>query len=107
MGTTQDARILTAGISAITVMGTVTITTTVGDKRHIGRRDWNYGARGPDYHRGGYIPYEYRNRQYVVNNWRDHHLNAPPRGQQWVQVGSDYVLIGIATGIIAQLVLSR
>lgn len=78
-----------------------------GDKRHIARRDWNYGARGPDYHRGGYIPYEYRNRQYVVNNWRDHHLNAPPRGQQWVQVGSDYVLIGIATGIIAQLVLSR
>jgi len=34
-------------------------------------------------------------------------LNAPPRGQQWVQVGSDYVLIAIATGIIAQLVLSQ
>jgi Ni/Co efflux regulator RcnB len=78
-----------------------------GDKHHAARGEWNYGARGPDYRRGGYIPYEYRNRQYVVTNWRDHHLNAPPRGQQWVQVGSDYVLIAIATGIIAQLVLSR
>ena len=78
-----------------------------GYARHDARNDRNYGARGPQYHRGGYIPYEYRNRQYVVNNWRDHRLHAPPRGQQWVQVGSDYVLIGIATGIIAQLVLSR
>lgn len=67
----------------------------------------HYGARGPHFHRGGRIPFEYRNRQYVVNNWRDHRLNAPPRGQQWVQVGSDYVLVAIATGIIAQLVLSR
>ncbi len=27
--------------------------------------------------------------------------------QQWVQVGADYALIAIATGVIAQLVLSR
>ncbi|WP_426148297.1 RcnB family protein [Polaromonas sp. DSR2-3-2] len=42
-----------------------------------------------------------------ANHWRDHRLNAPPRGQQWVQVGSDYVLIAVATGTIAQLVLSQ
>jgi len=78
-----------------------------GFDRHDARDDRNYGARGPQYHRGGRIPTEYRNRQYVANNWRDHRLNAPPRGQQWVQVGSDYVLIAIATGIIAQLVLSQ
>ena len=69
--------------------------------------DRQYGARGPQFHQGGRLPSEYRNRQYVVNNWREHCLNAPPRGQQWVQVGSDYVLIAIATGVIAQLVLSR
>lgn len=78
-----------------------------GDDRHDARGERNYGARGPQYHRGGYIPREYRSRQYVVNNWRAHRLNAPPRGQQWVQVGSDYVLIAIATGVIAQLVLSQ
>ena len=78
-----------------------------GDERRGAHGDRHYGARGPQYHRGGYIPREYRNRQYVVNNWRTHRLNAPPRGQQWVQVGSDYVLIAIATGVIAQLVLSQ
>ncbi|MEP6965595.1 MAG: RcnB family protein [Polaromonas sp.] len=71
------------------------------------RRDSYHGARGPQYYRGGRIPAHYRNRQYVVSNWRAHHLYAPHRGQQWVQVGSDYVLIAIATGVIAQLVLSR
>ncbi|MGE3348085.1 MAG: RcnB family protein [Ramlibacter sp.] len=66
-----------------------------------------YDARGPDWRRGGYIPREYRSRQYVVNDWRGHHLYAPPRGHEWVQVGSDYVLIAIATGVIAQLLLSH
>jgi Ni/Co efflux regulator RcnB len=78
-----------------------------GHERQDARGDRSYGARGPQYHRGGYIPREYRSRQYVVNDWRDHRLNAPPRGQQWVQVGSDYVLIAVGTGIIAQLVLSQ
>ena len=41
-----------------------------------------------------------------MNDWRGHHLNAPPRGHEWVQVGSDYVLIAIATGLIASLVLN-
>ena len=71
------------------------------------RNDWQYGARGPQFHRGGRIPPEYRNRQYVVNNWREHRLSAPPRGQQWVQVGADYVLVAIATGVIVQLLLNQ
>lgn len=76
------------------------------DQRHSGY-DRQYGARGPQFHRGGRIPQEYRNRQYVVNDWRGHRLNAPPRGYQWVQVGADYVLIAVATGLIAQLILSQ
>ena len=76
-------------------------------ERHEARSDWKYGARGPQFHRGGRIPPEYRNRQYVVNDWRDHHLNQPPRGHQWVQVGADYVLVAIATGVIVQLLLNQ
>lgn len=68
---------------------------------------FSYGARGPEWRRGGRVPPEYRNRQYVVSNWRAHHLNAPPRGYQWVQVGGDYVLVAVATGIIAQLLLNH
>lgn len=64
---------------------------------------------GPDhnFYRGGRLPNEYRNRQYVVDNWREHHLTAPPRGYHWVQTGSDYVLVAIATGVIMQLLLGQ
>ena len=49
---------------------------------------------------------EYRHRHYVVNEWRGHHLSAPPRGQQWVQSGNDYILVAIGTGVIIQLMLN-
>jgi Ni/Co efflux regulator RcnB len=76
-------------------------------ERYEERRDqYSYGARGPQWHRGGYIPHEYRNRQYVVHDWRSHRLHAPPRGYEWVQVGGDYVLVQMGNGLIAQLVLS-
>ena len=54
-----------------------------GGPRGFDRRDdrnyGQYGARGPQFYRGGHIPQEYRNRQYVVNDWQTHRLNAPPR----------------------------
>jgi Ni/Co efflux regulator RcnB len=76
------------------------------DRDH-GRPDtYYYGARGPEWHRGGRVPAQYRERQYVVDDWRAHHLSAPPRGYHWVQVGNDYVLAAIATGIIASLILN-
>ncbi|MBI2769402.1 MAG: RcnB family protein [Burkholderiales bacterium] len=64
---------------------------------------------GPDqrWHRGDTLPYEYRHRNYVVNDWRNHRLSAPPRGYQWVQSGGDYLLVAIATGIIAQILLTN
>lgn len=71
--------------------------------RHNGR-----GA-GPqhNYYKGGYVSREYRQRQYVVNDWHGHRLHEPPRGYQWVRTGPDYVLISISNGLIAQIVLSN
>lgn len=65
-----------------------------------------YNARGPQFRRGGYIPREFRHQQYRVANYRAYRLSAPPRGHQWVQVGADYVLIAMATGLIAHIVLN-
>jgi Ni/Co efflux regulator RcnB len=69
------------------------------------------GERGAgprhDMRRGGRLSSEYRRNQYVVNAWRGHHLSAPPRGSHWVQTGSDYVLVGIATGLITQVMLNN
>jgi Ni/Co efflux regulator RcnB len=70
-------------------------------------RRWN-GA-GPDhsFRRGDRLPSRYRNHQYVVNNYREHHLRPPPRGYHWVQTGGDYVLAAIATGVIADLIINH
>lgn len=66
-----------------------------------------YNARTSEFRRGGRLPQEMRHRQYVVNDWRGHRLSAPPRGHHWVQVGPDYVLAAVATGIIANLILNQ
>jgi Ni/Co efflux regulator RcnB len=69
------------------------------------RREARGGGPNRNWYRGDRLPPEYRTRHYVVNDWRGHRLSAPPRGYQWVQAGSDYVLVAIATGVIAQLLL--
>jgi Ni/Co efflux regulator RcnB len=68
-----------------------------------------YRGAGPrhDLRRGGYLPSRYRTRQYVVDNYREHRLSAPPRGYHWVQAGSDYALVAVATGLIANILLSQ
>jgi Ni/Co efflux regulator RcnB len=74
-------------------------------------RDVHADARGagPDhaFRRGGRLPQNYRSNQYVVDDWRGHHLTSPPRGYHWVQTGADYVLVAVATGIIAQVLLNQ
>ena len=68
----------------------------------------NEPGAGPDhrFHRGDWLPPQYRSRQYVVDDWRGHQLYQPPRGYHWVQNGSDYMLVAIATGLVAELWLS-
>lgn len=78
-----------------------------GDGRDNDHADWRGAGPNHDFRRGQRLPFNYRTRQYVIDDWRGHRLSAPPRGYHWVQVGSDYVLVAIATGIILQLLLSQ
>ncbi len=75
------------------------------------RHDMHEGERGagPDhnFYRGGRLPSQYNHYHYVVEDWRGHHLTAPPAGYHWVQTGADYVLVAVATGIIAQVLLGN
>src|SRR5436305_1230931 len=79
------------------------------NRNHAMQRD-HHGERGAgpnhNYYKGEALPAQYRHRNYVVDDWRSHRLSAPPRGYHWVQTGSDYVLVAIATGIIFQLFLN-
>lgn len=76
------------------------------DGRHNDRH-YLYDARGPEFRRGGHLPRDYRNHQYVINDYRSYRLSPPPRGHEWVQVGPDFVLVAIATGIIANIILNH
>jgi Ni/Co efflux regulator RcnB len=68
----------------------------------------HYDGAGPnhDIRKGGRLPNNYRNKQYVVSDYRSHNLRQPPRGYHWVQTGGDYVLAAVATGVIADLIIN-
>lgn len=82
-----------------------------GGPGRSGPREADVGRQGGpiphnDWHKGDRLPPEYRDRSYVVDNWREHGLHAPPRGYQWVGVNGDYVLAAVASGVIASVLLS-
>jgi Ni/Co efflux regulator RcnB len=40
----------------------------------------------------------------VISNPRNYHLNAAPRGYQWVQSGNDAVMVALVSGIIGAVI---
>ncbi|WP_179401739.1 RcnB family protein [Burkholderia guangdongensis] len=69
------------------------------------RHDEGPGDQGEHrgWRRGDRLPAEYRDHQYVIDDWHEHHLNRPPRGYHWVEVGGDYLLVSIGSGIVLQI----
>ena len=68
-----------------------------------GERRWT--PQAPRLRPGDQLPPEYRQRQFVVNDWRAHRLYAPPPGHQWVQPEpGNYILIGRNGEIVNMLV---
>jgi Ni/Co efflux regulator RcnB len=69
------------------------------NRGHRGPPPW---ARGRHYQYAGYAP------TYVVQDYRHYGLRNPPRGHQWRRSDSgEFLLVAIATGIIADIFLGR
>ena len=77
-----------------------------GNEGYGGEHRWDGAGPEHSWRRGDRLPSQYRSHQYVVDDWRGHHLRRPPRGYHWVQSGGDYVLTAIATGVIADLIIN-
>jgi Ni/Co efflux regulator RcnB len=77
------------------------------DHGHPQAPDGHGAGPAHSFYRGDHLPPQYRDHRYVVNDWRGHHLSAPPRGYHWVQTGDDFVLAAIATGVIASVFLAN
>ena len=78
------------------------------DDRRAEQKHDERGA-GPDHswHKGDRVPAEYRDKRYEVSDWKSHNLRQPPSGYHWVNVNGDYVLAAVATGVIADMLLSQ
>jgi Ni/Co efflux regulator RcnB len=77
------------------------------ERRHYDRRDikkkqavrkhqWKRGQRYSDWRR-----------HQPVRDYSRHGLKRPGQGQQWIKVGNDYLLVGIASGIIGAMIAGR
>ena len=60
------------------------------------RHHWKKGQRMSDW-----------KRRPAVRDYQRHGLRKPARGQQWVKVDNDYLLVSIASGLIAGIVAAR
>lgn len=64
----------------------------------------NYRPGYNSWRRGAYLPSSYRGNGYWVSDYGRYHLRPPPRGYRWHRVGSDYLLVAIATGLIFDVI---
>jgi Ni/Co efflux regulator RcnB len=48
-----------------------------------------------------------RRRMAEVRDYRRYRLSAPPRGYHWVRVDNDFLLVGIASGVISSFLAAR
>ncbi|MFB2551700.1 RcnB family protein [Ensifer soli] len=71
---------------------------TVTRHKVVKRHHWTKGHR---------LSREERRRIVAVNDYRRHKLRAPPRGQQWVRIDNQFLLISVANGVIAGFVAAR
>jgi len=62
-------------------------------------------ARKHRWERGHKVP-SWQRRQ-VVRDYHRHGLRRPARGQHWVKVDNDFLLVSIASGIIGGIIASR
>ncbi len=63
-----------------------------------GYRNWRRGERLPSYYQSRYRQVDYRRA----------HLRAPPRGYRYVQDDrGEYLLVGIATGVILSILMNN
>ncbi|MFC5384590.1 RcnB family protein [Aquamicrobium segne] len=66
-------------------------------KHHVHKRhDWKRGQRYSDWRR--HAP---------VRDYHRYGLKRPGPGQQWIKVDNDYLLLSLATGLIAGVIAAR
>lgn len=66
------------------------------EKKVVQKRHWKRSERYSDWRR-----------HQPVRDYHRHGLKRPGPGQEWIRVGNDYLLVGIASGIIGAMIAAR
>ena len=76
-----------------------------GGRWYFGQPEGPGGDMRPGFvpwRRGAYLPPQYLS--YVIGDYWRFHLRRPPYGYEWVQVGSEFLLISVGTGLIFDVI---
>jgi Ni/Co efflux regulator RcnB len=68
----------------------------VKKRKVVKRHYWKRGERYADWRR-----------HRPVRDYHRYGLRRPGHNQEWIRVGNDYLLVGVATGVIAGLIAGR
>jgi Ni/Co efflux regulator RcnB len=93
-----------SGISAFAIAAGPPKDDGGGEMSGMGRQQVMPTIPHRDWHKGQRVPAEYRHYNFVMNDWRGHGLNAPPRGHQWLGVNGDYVLVSTNNWTISNII---
>jgi Ni/Co efflux regulator RcnB len=66
------------------------------DRRYMKKHRWARGHQVPAWQR-----------KYVVRDYHRYGLRRPAYGQQWIKVDNDFLLVSVASGIIAGIIASQ
>lgn len=76
------------------------------DDRRSPPKGWHKHTKS-SYKKSGYVAYSDWQRGKAVDYRQHKKLKAPPRGYEWRQIDNRYVLAGVATGVIATIILTK
>ena len=77
---------------------------------HMQQPMHNDGYGAPQNHPASYSGQSWHNGDHysgsreVVSDWRGHNLRQPPSGYEWVQNNGQYVMIAVASGVVASVI---
>ena len=64
------------------------------------------GWHKKDWHRGDRIEIVHIEPRYYIDDYAHYHLRQPPRGHRWIRTPEGkFILVAVATGIIADILL--
>ncbi|SDC37699.1 RcnB family protein [Paraburkholderia lycopersici] len=100
-------------LAALAIPALLASTSTFAQQPHPGPNEYRGGPPPnhppppdmppPHWGKGERVPAEYRDRQYVIDDWRQYHLKPPPRGYHWVGAGGQYYLVRNSNWVVERV----